>query len=123
MKSIIRLDPRNSESRYVSYVVGFVLSILTTLVAYLIVVKHLWPMSTLVYIVLGIAVVQLVVQLVFFLHIGRGSKLKLITFAFAILVILIVVVGSIWIMNNLNENMMHMSPDRMQLYMHQNEGI
>ncbi|MDB5160229.1 MAG: cyoD [Candidatus Saccharibacteria bacterium] len=123
MKPIIRIDPRNSESRYISYVVGFVLSILTTLAAYLIVVKHLWPMQTLVYIVLGVAVVQLVVQLVFFLHIGRGSKWKFITFLFAILVVLIIVVGSIWIMNNLNYNMIHMSPDQMQLYMHQNEGI
>ena len=80
-------------------------------------------MQTLVYIVLGVAVLQLVVQLVFFLHIGRGSALKAVTFAFAILVVLIVVVGSIWIMNNLNYSMMRMSPDQMQLYMHHNEGI
>jgi cytochrome o ubiquinol oxidase operon protein cyoD len=118
-----RLDSRNSQTRYISYVVGFILSILITLAAYILVVKHLWPMQTLIYIVLGIAVVQLVVQLVFFLHIGRGSKWKFITFVFAILVVLIVVVGTIWIMNNLNYNMMQMSPDQMELYMHQNEGI
>ena len=123
MKPRIRLDPRNSQTRYISYVVGFVLSILITLAAYIVVVKHLWPMQTLIYIVLGIAVVQLVVQLVFFLHIGRGSKWKFITFVFAILVVLIVVIGTIWIMDHLNYNMMQMSPDQMELYMHQNEGI
>lgn len=123
MKPRIHLDSRNSQSRYISYVVGFILSILITLAAYIVVVKHLWPMQTLVYIILGIGVVQLVVQLVFFLHIGRGSKWKFITFIFAILVVLIVVVGTIWIMNHLNYNMMQMSPDQMELYMHQNEGI
>lgn len=118
-----QLDSRDSSVRYVSYVVGFILSILTTLAAYLIVVHHIWPMATLVYIILGIAVVQLVVQLVFFLHIGRGSQWKFITFIFAILTVLIVVVGTIWIMNNLNYNMMDMTPGQMQQYMQQHEGI
>jgi cytochrome o ubiquinol oxidase operon protein cyoD len=71
----------------------------------------------------GIAVVQLVIQAVFFLHIGRGSRLKLVTFVFAILIVLIVVVGSIWIMNNLDYGMMKMSPDQMNVYMKQHEGI
>ena len=118
-----RLESRHEPSQYTSYVVGFILSILTTLAAYIIVVKHVWPMETLVYIILGVAVVQLIVQLVFFLHIGRGSHWKFITFIFAILVVLIIVVGTIWIMNNLNYNMMHMTPDQMHMYMKENEGI
>ena len=119
----IKIEHRNSETRYLSYVVGFILSILTTLAAYIVVVKHLWPMETLVYIVLGIAVVQLVVQSVFFLHIGRGSHWKSVTYFFAILVVLIVVVGTIWIMNNLDYNMMHMNTDQMHQYMNEHEGI
>jgi len=119
----VRIEHRNSQTRYLSYIVGFILSILTTLAAYLVVVNHLWPMQTLVYIVLGIAVVQLIVQVVFFLHIGRGTHWKVVTFAFAILVILIVVVGTIWIMNNLDYNMMQMTPEQQQIYMLQHEGI
>jgi len=118
-----RIEHRNSQTRYLSYIVGFILSILTTLAAYLAVVKQVWPMETLVYIVMGIAVVQLAVQAVFFLHIGRGSHWKVVTFAFAILVVLIVVVGSIWIMNNLDYNMMHMTPEQQHIYMLQHEGI
>lgn len=118
-----RLETRHDEARYISYIVGFVLSIFATLLAYLFVVNHLWPKEVLIYFVLAIAVVQLVIQSVFFLHIGRGSRLKLVTYVFAILVVLVVVVGSIWIMDNLNYNMMQMSPDQMQIYMHQNEGI
>ena len=123
MKIPIVVEHRNADARYISYVVGFVLSILTTLAAYFVVVNHLWPMEIRVYIILGIAVLQLVVQSVFFLHIGRGSHWKLVTYLFAILVVLIVVVGTLWIMHNLDYNMMHMSPDQMVQYMKENEGI
>lgn len=118
-----RLDAHDSSARYISYVVGFVLSVLITLAAYIVVVKQLWPMEVLVYIILGMAVVQLVVQSVFFLHIGRGNKWKVITYFFAILIVLIIVVGSMWIMDNLDYNMMRMTPEQMNLYMQQNEGI
>jgi len=124
---MIKLKPqfetRHHEARYKSYIIGFVLSIVTTLLAYFFVVNNVWPKEMLIYIVLGIAVVQLLVQAVFFLHLGRGSRLKSITFLFAILIVLVVVIGSLWIMQNLDYNMMHMSPDEMEMYMHQNEGI
>lgn len=118
-----QLEHRHAPVQYISYVVGFLISLLTTLLAYFIVVNRLWTPEVLVYAVLGIAVVQLVVQVVFFLHIGRGSRWKLLTFLFTILVVGVVVVGSIWIMDNLNYNMMDMSPDQMQQYMSENEGI
>ncbi|MDB5167582.1 MAG: cytochrome o ubiquinol oxidase subunit [Candidatus Saccharibacteria bacterium] len=119
----INVEQRDSSTRYISYVVGFILSIVATVLAYLIVVNHVWPMATLVYVILAIAVIQLVTQAVFFLHIGRGSRWKLVTFAFAILIVLIIVIGTLWIMNNLNYNMTRMTPDQMLLYMKQNEGI
>jgi len=117
------LETRHDEVRYTSYVVGFILSVIATLIAYFFVVNHLWPKEMLMYVVLGIAVLQLIIQAVFFLHIGRGSRLKLVTFVFAIIIVLIIVVGSIWIMHNLDYNMMQMSPDQMNMYMHQHEGI
>jgi cytochrome o ubiquinol oxidase operon protein cyoD len=118
-----KLDQRHSPAKYISYIVGFVLSIATTLLAYFFVVNHVWPKETLIYIVMGIAIVQLVVQLVFFLHLGRGNRWKVITFLFALLVVLVVVVGSLWIMNNLDYNMMNMTPNQMTQYMNQHEGI
>lgn len=117
------VESRHSPARYMSYIVGFVLSVVATIIAYLFVVNHVWPMQVLVYVIMGLAVVQLTVQVVFFLHIGRGSRLKLVTFGFALLVILIVVVGSIWIMNNLDYNMMHMTHDEIEIYLKQHEGI
>jgi len=118
-----QLEHRHSPVSYVSYVVGFILSIFTTLLAYFFVVNHLLPKEALIYTVLAIAVVQLIVQVVFFLHIGRGSHWKLVTFVFTVLVVGIVVVGTIWIMNNLNYNMMDMTPTEINQYMSHNEGI
>ena len=117
------LHTRDSAVPYKSYVVGFILSVLTTLLAYFFVVNDLWPKEMLVFIVMAIAVVQLIVQVVFFLHIGRGSRWKLMTFIFTILIVAIVVVGSIWIMDNLNYNMMDMTPQEQQQYMSEHEGI
>lgn len=109
--------------RYMSYVVGFVLSIATTLLAYFMVVTDLFPKSAMVYAVLGIAVVQLVIQMVFFLHLGSGSRWKAVTFYFTLLVVIIVVVGTLWIMHNLDYNMMQMNPEQMEEYMRKNQGI
>lgn len=108
---------------YRSYVLGFVLSVVTTLVAYFLVVNSVLPTQALVYTVLVIAVAQLIVQVIFFLHVGRGSRWKLITFIFTILVVAIVVVGTVWVMNHLNHEMMDMTPDQQKQYMSENEGI
>ena len=118
-----KLDHHHSPVRYISYIVGFVLSIATTVLAYFFVVNRLLPKEALILVVMAIAVVQLVIQLVFFLHLGRGNRWKGITFAFALLTVLIVVVGSLWIMHNLDYNMTQMTPDQMSQYMKENEGI
>ncbi len=111
------------QSLYRAYIVGFVLSLLTTIMAYFFVVSHIWPMQVTIYLVMTIAVLQLVVQMVFFLHIGNGSRWKLVTFIFTLLVVGILVVGTIWVMNHLNYNMMDMNPQQMHQYMSEHEGI
>lgn len=101
---------------YLSYTVGFVLSIVFTLAAYFLVVDKVLSGRQLVLAIVGLAVAQLFVQLVFFLHLGRESRPRWnqMTFWFAALVVVIVVFGSIWIMENLDYNMM---PDEMNQYM------
>lgn len=112
-----------SPIQYRSYVIGFVLSIATTLAAYFLVVNKTFSMEILIYVVLAIAVLQLFIQVVYFLHIGRGSKWKLRTFVFTLLIVGIIVAGSVWIMHNLNYNMMDMTPDQQRQYMSEHEGI
>lgn len=95
---------------YVSYITGFILSLTLTLIAYILVTQKLYTSTTqIIGIIVGLAIIQLVVQLIFFLHLGRESKPRwnVAVFMFAGLVVLIIVFGSIWIMNNLNYNMNH----------------
>src|ERR1700741_2508202 len=55
-----------------------------------------------------LAIAQMGVHLVFFLHITTGpdNTNNVLALAFGILIVLLVVVGSLWIMANLNANMM-----------------
>lgn len=90
-----------------SYIKGFILSILLTLFSFYLVGMSGLPQSTL-YIAVGIlALIQLFVQLVFFLHLSFHSKTtwNLLSFAFTGVMVFIFVVGTMWIMYNLYENM------------------
>lgn len=95
-----------------SYVVGFVLSIVLTLIPYVIVIKHFMFGLSAVYAVVGFALVQLLVQVIFFLHLSKKSKphWNMIVFIFTILIVAILVVGSLWVMYNLNYHTTQMSP-------------
>lgn len=101
-----------------SYIVGFGLSLVITVMAYIVVVHHVFSGVGLIVAIMGLAVAQLLVQLIFFLHLGRESnpRWNLIVFLFMLLVLVIIVAGSLWIMDNLNYNMM-MTPEQMDEYM------
>jgi len=64
---------------------------------------------------LALAVAQMGVHLVFFLHITSGPENtnNTLALAFGVLIVLVVVVGSVWIMAHLNHNLMTM--DQMKL--------
>lgn len=91
-----------------SYTAGFALSIILTLAPFYIVVNELVSGWTLVFGLFGFAIAQLLVQLQFFIHLGEESKPRwnLIMFLGMALILMIVVFGSLWIMNNLNYHMM-----------------
>ncbi len=105
-----------------SYVTGFVLSIVLTLIPYFLVTNHLLSEGLLVAVIVAFAFAQLVVQLLFFLHMRHEAKprLNLLIFISFLGIILIVVIGSIWIMEHLNYNMNLIQMDRM---MKQGEGF
>ncbi len=106
---------------FLSYLSGFVLSVFLTLYAYISVVHHSFSGKKLMAWLLGLAVVQFCVQLFFFLHIGRETRprWKLAALFSMIVVVLLVVLGSLWIMYNLNYRM---TPDRMNRYLQQQDG-
>jgi cytochrome o ubiquinol oxidase operon protein cyoD len=95
-----------SHAKLSSYVAGFVLSIILTLIPYFIASEHLLDGSDLLYTITAFALLQLFVQSVFFLHLNTRSKAKwnLIAFIFAIIMVSFLVIGTIWIMQNLSDN-------------------
>lgn len=103
---------------FVFYIVGFILSVILTLAAYLAVTEKWLEGGALIGLIVGLAAIQFVVQVIFFLHLGDEAKprWKLSAFLFTVLVLVIIVGGSLWIMANLNYNMM-MTPEQMDEYM------
>jgi cytochrome o ubiquinol oxidase subunit IV len=90
------------------YTIGLVLAIVLTGMSFWVAnTSLLWaPGAPLGLVVLAIA--QMGVHLVFFLHITSGpdNTNNVLALAFGVLIVTIVVVGSLWIMFNLNHNMM-----------------
>lgn len=99
-----------------AYITGLFLSLLLTLMAFGVVAAHLYKPELLnlstaaVYITLTVlALIQLFVQVVCFLRLNASQegKWELMPFLFVLLIVAILVAGSLWIMYNLNYNMMH----------------
>jgi cytochrome o ubiquinol oxidase operon protein cyoD len=104
-----------------TYLSGYILSLVLTLVAYRLATQPHHSTGPIVAAILVLAVIQFLVQLVFFLHIGveRKPRWKLFVLIFMVGIVLIIVVGSIWIMNNLNYRM---TPQQVNTYMNDQGG-
>jgi cytochrome o ubiquinol oxidase operon protein cyoD len=110
------------------YLIGFVLSLLLTLASYFLVKHHVnsghvSPSDNVsVLFLMVFALSQLLVQLVFFLHVGQGEapRWKLVMTLFAAMVVFILVAGSLWIMWNLNY---HMAPPQNDQQIIHDEGV
>lgn len=91
-----------------SYVIGFIASLVLTLISFGLVVTKAIPRNHLIYTLIGLAIVQAVVQLIFFLHVGKEPKPRWETLVclFMALVVLIIAIGSLWIMHDLDYRVM-----------------
>ena len=91
------------------YVYGFILCLVLTLIAFAIVGRASLSPPMLYVTVSALAVIQLIVQVVFFLRLNNSPEARwnLMSFLFTILIVAILVGGSMWIMWNLNYNMVH----------------
>lgn len=105
-----------------TYQIGFASSVILTLAAFYLVSRHVLAGWGLVLAILALAVIQLCIQLIFFLHLGDESRprWRLNVFLFMLMVLLIVVVGSLWIMYNLNYRMMP-DTEHINQYLHSQE--
>ncbi|PZO65974.1 MAG: cytochrome o ubiquinol oxidase subunit IV [Paracoccus denitrificans] len=94
---------------YRSYITGFVLSVILTAIPFAIVMSggfdsRMWTVLT----VIAFAVVQVVVHMIYFLHMNTRSDegWTAMSMMFTIIVVVIMMVGSLWVMYHLNTNMM-----------------
>jgi cytochrome o ubiquinol oxidase operon protein cyoD len=102
----------SSRSAFFSYVVGFVLSVLLSVIPYMMVTGHMFGTRSLVIGVTLFAITQLIVQVLFFLHLPAKEKpyWNIIVFVYTLLIVAFLVIGSLWIMYHLNYNMMGVTP-------------
>lgn len=92
-----------------SYLVGFGLSALLTFIPFWLVMAR--PIESATWtgaLITGFAVVQIVVHMVFFLHMNAKSEggWNLLAFLFTLILVVIAISGSMWVMHHLNHNMM-----------------
>ncbi len=90
------------------YLIGFGLSVVLTAIPFWLVMTGVLPAQATGFIVVAFAAVQIVVHMVFFLHMtgkaeGGWSMLALL---FTIIIVVITLSGSLWVMYHLNTNMM-----------------
>jgi len=95
-----------------SYLVGFALSLVLTLLSFGCVMAGLVPHSLVVPGLMVFCVAQVLVQLGFFLHLGIAPEQRehFSIMVFALIFIAIVVIGSLWVLHNMNAYMMPAMP-------------
>jgi cytochrome o ubiquinol oxidase operon protein cyoD len=105
-------------SGFLIYTTGFALAVILTATSFWVAnTSALWgpgvPMGLAV-----LAIAQMGVHLVFFLHITTGpdNTNNVLALAFGLLIVFLVIAGSVWIMTNLNDNLMP-PPELMNMHM------
>jgi cytochrome o ubiquinol oxidase operon protein cyoD len=99
------------------YVVGFLLAAVLTAVPFWLVMTHPVGNPAITgFLVMGLAAIQVVVHMVYFLHMNSRSEggWNLLALLFTLLLVVIVLTGSLWVMHHLNTNVMPTSPQMMR---------
>lgn len=127
-RQIIHPLPSHKHSGIQAYLAGFGLAVALTVAAFVLVWAYVssdgsvFSRGLLLTMLTLLAVIQLLVQAVFFLHLSSERKLRLNMYSalFTVFVVLIIVIGSVWIMYSLNYNMMPSNPTE---YIQEEENI
>jgi cytochrome o ubiquinol oxidase subunit IV len=104
------VNENEATANYLSYTVGFGFAVLLTLASFFVARTNLlWDPGIAIGLVV-LAFAQIGVHLVFFLHIGTGPEHadNLVALAFGLWIVFLVIGGSVFIIANLNANMMPM---------------
>ncbi len=99
-----------SHGTLASYTIGFIVCLVLTGLSFGAVMSGMVPHDGILPTIVVLAIVQLIVQLVLFLHLGTAPEQRNNTVIFVLtgMLIAIIVAGSLWVMHNANTNMMPM---------------
>lgn len=99
------------------YVIGFLLSVILTAIPFWLVMARPLDAGVTAAIIMFFAVIQIVVHMIFFLHMTpkAESGWSITSLAFTVIVVVIMLAGSLWVMHHLNTNMMPAPHDVSQL--------
>jgi len=92
-----------------SYLTGFILAVILTAIPFALVMGKVFDRSsTTGLILLGLAAVQVVVHMIYFLHMNTRSEggWTMLALVFTLMLVVIMMSGSIWVMYHMNHNMM-----------------
>lgn len=105
------LESQHSHGGFGGYVVGYIAAMLITIAAFVIAPSTNMAPFSIEAALAVLAIAQMLVHLIFFLHINTApaQKTNVIAFAATMLIIAIVIIGSMWIMAHLNHNMVPMN--------------
>jgi cytochrome o ubiquinol oxidase operon protein cyoD len=91
------------------YTIGFILSVVLTVIPFAVVMGDLFANGvTASLVIMGLGAIQVVVHMVYFLHLNTRSEegWNMLALVFTLVMVGIVLAGSIWVMFHLNANMM-----------------
>lgn len=94
------------------YLIGFLLSVVLTAIPFWLAMTGVLPAQATAVIVTLLALAQIVVHTIFFLHVNTKAEggWTLLALVFTAIIVMIVILGSLWIMYHLHGNMMPMAP-------------
>jgi cytochrome o ubiquinol oxidase subunit IV len=99
----------HAESTLKGYTIGFILSVILTAIPFWLVMNNVIADSgTLALTLLGFGAVQIVVHMIYFLHMNAKSEAgwTMLSTIFTIVLVVITLSGSLWVMFHMNTNMM-----------------
>ncbi|MFY9478857.1 MAG: cytochrome o ubiquinol oxidase subunit IV [Pseudomonadota bacterium] len=109
-------DDGHPESTLKGYAIGFVLSVILTAIPFWLVMNNVIADSgTLALVLLGFGAVQIVVHMIYFLHMNSKAEAgwTMLSTIFTVVLVVITLAGSLWVMFHMNTNMMQVHSHEM----------
>ncbi len=109
--------PDEVHATFSGYMTGFILSVILTAIPFWLVMGDVFASKQLTaMLVMGIGAVQIVVHMIYFLHMSPSSEggWTLMALIFTLIIVGIALAGSLWVMHHLNENMMPVTHEMMK---------